>query len=566
MATRAGTAVADLRPGGLDPLRWVWGLLTNVKFALLLVGLAGVAGFAGVAIPQVPAPMRDNPVARAAWVELQKEKFGPFTRPMDRLELFDIFHAWWFYALWLLIILAVTVCTVSRIRPTVRGVRKAPKLVTDRYFERARHRAEFSHPGGAEAIEQALRKRRYTVERVREADGVTYLFAERYQWAAYGTFLTHLALLMILLGGLLTRFAGFDRTMVIAETTPPAPVFETPEPGQMFIRIVDSHEGRDEAGNIIDYHSKIEVSKGGETVTCTTTVNDPCRAFGYTVHQAAFFNDLARLQIVGPDGLLAWEGVLDFENEITVVPHLVFENRDGVRAWDAPLPQMGTEPGASPGREDDVALGVLTTLPREGAPEEERADYALSWRVVDGQFRLVIAGLGVQPRELRPGDRIEVPNGIIEFVGPATIPAIEIGDMPGSPDGRAVVQMPVDTSGEPYLYVTGIDDTNVQLNTDQPYTNAAGYTYTYEGQVEASGISVKRDPGDTFIWLAVAMAMVGLSITFYVPRRRLWVKVTPGRTYLAGVAERTTRFGRELRRMGAEIGSRDALLPEDAEP
>src|SRR5690606_2773886 len=125
-----------------------------------------------------------------------------------------------------------------------------------------------------------------------EADGVTYLFAERYQWAAYGTFLTHLALLMILLGGLLTRFAGFDRTMVIAETTPPAPVFETPGPGQMFIRIVDSHEGRDEASNIIDYHSKIEVSKGGETVTCTTTVNDPCRAFGYTVHQAAFFNDL----------------------------------------------------------------------------------------------------------------------------------------------------------------------------------------------------------------------------------------------------------------------------------
>jgi len=267
-----------------------------------------------------------------------------------------------------------------------------------------------------------------------------------------------------------------------------------------------------------------------------------------------------------PDGLLALEGVLVFASDITVVPHQVIEIRDGVRAWDAPLPHMGTEPRASPGREDDVALGVLTTLPREGAPEEERADYALSWRVVDGQFRLVIAGLGVQPRELRPGDRIEVPNGIIEFVGPATIPAIEIGDMPGSPDGRAVVQMPVDTSGEPYLYVTGIDDTNVQLNTDQPYTNAAGYTYTYEGQVEASGISVKRDPGDTFIWLAVAMAMVGLSITFYVPRRRLWVKVTPGRTYLAGVAERTTRFGRELRRMGAEIGSRDALLPEDAEP
>lgn len=45
------------------------------------------------------------------------------------------------------------------------------------------------------------------------------------------------------------------------------------------------------------------------------------------------------------------------------------------------------------------------------------------------------------------------------------------------------------------------------------------------------------------------MAMVGLAITFYVPRRRLWVKVTPARTYMAGVAEKTTRLGREMRLM-----------------
>jgi len=61
------------------------------------------------------------------------------------------------------------------------------------------------------------------------------------------------------------------------------------------------------------------------------------------------------------------------------------------------------------------------------------------------------------------------------------------------------------------------------------------------------------------------MALVGLAVTFYVPRRRLWVRVTPTRTQLAGVAERTTRFGRELRRLGAELGAPDALLPEDVE-
>ena len=76
-------------------------------------------------------------------------------------------------------------------------------------------------------------------------------------------------------------------------------------------------------------------------------------------------------------------------------------------------------------------------------------------------------------------------------------------------------------------------------------------------------MSVKRDPGQRFIWLAVGMAIIGLSITFYVPRRRLWVKVTGSRTYFAGIAEKTSRLGREMRVMGAELGSRDALRPED---
>jgi cytochrome c biogenesis protein ResB len=128
--------------------------------------------------------------------------------------------------------------------------------------------------------------------------------------------------------------------------------------------------------------------------------------------------------------------------------------------------------------------------------------------------------------------------------------------MPGAstPGGSVVVQMPLDREGKPYLWVSGIDSDNVMLEQDAPTRTPAGFTFTFGGRVEASGVTVRRDPGGTFIWIAVAMAMVGLGITFYVPRRRLWVKVTPARTYLAGI-----------RRMGAELGARDALLPEDLE-
>lgn len=47
--------------------------------------------------------------------------------------------------------------------------------------------------------------------------------------------------------------------------------------------------------------------------------------------------------------------------------------------------------------------------------------------------------------------------------------------------------------------------------------------------------------------------MVGLIVTLYVPRRRLWVKVTREQTYLAGLAERTAHLGEELGELGQEM-------------
>lgn len=561
MAAGAQSRPVSQRFGRPDPFHWVWALLCNVKFALLLVGLAGVAALVGVIVPQVPAPMRRNPAARQAWIEMRREDFGAFTGIMDGYDLFDVFHAPWFYGLWVLIILAVTVCTVSRFRPTARAVRRPPRAVPERYFETAHHRADFSHPGGAPALEAALRKRRYRVEQTRSDEGATYLFAQRYQWSAYGTFLSHLALLMLLVGGLLTRFAGYQQMMVVAETKPAAPVFASPGPNQLFIEALDAYRGLDEQGNIIDFHTMLNVRRGAETISCKTTVNNPCRAFGYRIHQAAWFNDLARLRIVGPDGAVVFDDALDFESQTTTVPSIVVTDSDGNVQLSGAVPQLAMDPGAGTSREDDVALSVLTTS-RPGTLAAGATEYLLAWRVADGELRVVISGSDLAERLLRPGDEVALRSGTIRYDGPTSIPAIRVDDMPGAATG-ATVQMFDEAPGRTALLVSGVDADNVVLVLGEEYVASNGYRYTFGGRIEASGLDVRRDPGDTFVWIAVGMGMIGLGITFYVPRRRLWVKVTPSRTYIAGIAERTTRLGAELRRMGADLGSPDVLDPED---
>lgn len=556
-------ATTTLEPAGLDPLRSLWQLLTNVKFALFLVGLAGVAGLIGTIFPQVPGPMRANPAARSAWLELRREDFGPLTSTFDRLGFFDVFHTAWFNGLWFLIIVAVTVCTVSRLRPTIRAVRQPPVRVPDAYFERAHHRASFSHPGGVSAVEQLLRSQRYQVRRVHSEPGATYLFADRFAWSQYGTFLSHLALLVLLIGGLLTVTAGFDRTLVIAESTPAAPVFAQAGPNQLFITMVDANRGLDDRGNIIDYHSIIEVRRREETIRCKTTVNDPCSAFGYRVHQAAWFDDIARLRIVGPNGQVLYDDILDFEGRTAVIPVLRVVDPSGAILFNQQLPQMATDPGLDPAdRSDDTALSLLT-FPR-AAGSEELVHYAVAWQFTNGRMVLTLTSTDFDPIILRPGEEADAAGYRIRFEGAASIPATTVLDMPGATtDAGAVVQMPLGGDGRPYLLISGIDDRNLVLEQGAAATNTAGYTYLFRGRIEASGISVRRDPGDTFIWIAVAMAMVGLGITFYVPRRRLWVKVTPSRTYMAGIAEKTARFSREMRLMGARLGAHDALQPGD---
>lgn len=560
-ASRANEPRARIEPGGLDPLRWAWQLLTNVKFALFLVGLALAAGIIGVVLPQVPGPMRANPAARSAWLELRRETYGPLTGTIDALGLFDVFHSAWFNGLWVLIIVAVTVCTVSRFRPTWRAVQHPQRTVADSYFERAHHRADFTHEGGASAVETLLRRRRYRVERVSERNGAVYLFADRFAWSQYGTFASHLALLMLLIGALLTTMAGFDRTLVIAETTPAAPVFADPGPGQLFIRMLDAHRGLDDDGNVIDYHSMIEVRRGDEVKTCKTTVNDPCQAFGYKVHQAAWFNDIARLRIQAPNGQLLYDDVVDFDSQAAAVPVVRVTTVTGEVLFSQQIPQMATDPGPTPSRGDDSALAVLVFPRSPGSQEVE--SYAVGWFFREGEMRLNLSGPGLSLVSLTPGESATSGGYRFDFLEARAIPALTIADMPGATDDRVTVQMPTGGDGKPYLLINGLSDAPLVLTRDVPVKNEQGYTYTFGGQLEASGVSVRRDPGDTFIWIAVAMAMVGLATTFYVPRRRLWVKVTPARTYMAGIAERTTRFSRELRLLGRDLGSRDAARPED---
>jgi hypothetical protein len=148
------------------------------------------------------------------------------------------------------------------------------------------------------------------------------------------------------------------------------------------------------------------------------------------------------------------------------------------------------------------------------------------------------------------------------------LPALMVQGIPGI-EPVALLQLVGERDGSLTLDVQNVarpdaDTAHLVLRPGQP-VQVGDYEYLFDGRREYTGVEVRRDPGSWLIWVATALLLGGLVVTFYVPRRRLWLKVTPGRTLAAGIAERTAPLSAEieqlLREARAQVGdaARDAV-------
>jgi cytochrome c biogenesis protein ResB len=128
-------------------------------------------------------------------------------------------------------------------------------------------------------------------------------------------------------------------------------------------------------------------------------------------------------------------------------------------------------------------------------------------------------------------------------------------DVPGGGD-ELLAQMVEAPDGVKSLLLVGDGRPAISLTPNEP-VQTGGYEYTFEGPREFAGVSVKRDSGAWFIWVATGLLVAGLAITFYVPRRRLWLKLDGRGTHVAGLAEKSGGFEKDIRilatRMGVEV-------------
>src|SRR5262245_37193350 len=250
----------------------------------------------GVLIPQVPEAMRGNDAAVQAWLDNERSTFGPLTDVMYRLGLFSVFQARWFLFALGFLVLFVTTCTLNRWSPTFRNVFRPPVRVPDSFYVRAHNRTELA-PVAESDLQRELRGMRFGRVETEVRDGATHVFADRFPWTQLSTFISHLALILFIAGGIVTWATGFTADRFAGEGTT-FPVFAVSDPGQLQVRIDDTTGKFGEKGNALDFRTHLTIFRNGEEVKSGyTTVNDPLSYDGYRFHQVAFFPDGAALRI-----------------------------------------------------------------------------------------------------------------------------------------------------------------------------------------------------------------------------------------------------------------------------
>ena len=206
-AVRLSTAPEPVGPQRsrqlMAPVRRAWRQLTSMRTALLLLFLLALGAVPGGFLPQRSL----NPVRVTNYLA-SHQTLGPL---LDRLSLFDVFAAPWFAAVYLLLFVSLVGCLVPRIRLHARALRKPPPQAP-RHLTRLPASARWTTAIAPEGVLDRAPLRGWRT--IRRDNAIS---AEKGYLRETGNLVFHCSLVLLLIGIAVGQFLGFKGTVLLKE-------------------------------------------------------------------------------------------------------------------------------------------------------------------------------------------------------------------------------------------------------------------------------------------------------------------------------------------------------------
>ncbi|MFN2456028.1 MAG: cytochrome c biogenesis protein ResB [Pyrinomonadaceae bacterium] len=284
-----------------SPLTRVLNLFSSVRFGVSLLVLLVIGSMIGMLIMQQNVEGFDKYYAELT--PSQQLLYGT-------LGFFDIYHAWYFNVLLLVLSLNIILASIDRF-PNAWTFISRPKLdASAQWLRGQKQNATLQLEGEsrqtvAARISEACRSLGFKA-RVTEKNNRTFVFAERGAWNRLGAYAVHVALLTIFTGGFLTAQFGHTGEMQLTPGKSSSQISEinfsldqmtrTPYELPFTITCTDIEqqlirkEGAITADNTIDWLTRIKIKDEYGTREALVHLNHPYDYRGYRLFQASFIS------------------------------------------------------------------------------------------------------------------------------------------------------------------------------------------------------------------------------------------------------------------------------------
>jgi cytochrome c biogenesis protein len=236
---------------------------------------------------------------------------------VDRWYSWDVFKSLPFAFLLGVLAVAITICTINRAPGIWQSIARPTVTTTHGFIRNAelsltttssKSRDEF-----AGELEHALATRKYRVL-TQVNNNEVHIYADRYRFGKLGTFPFHLALILILIGGIVGSRYGFrENQFVVAETATRAVGHGT----GLNLKLLDFQDSYNELGQAKEYRSDLVLYEGDKEVKRQSiTVNNPM-TYGSTVFYQSSFGPAVELQITDRAGNMLYDAPLSLGVDFT---------------------------------------------------------------------------------------------------------------------------------------------------------------------------------------------------------------------------------------------------------
>ena len=285
-----------------SPMDQVWNFFISVKLAIFTLITLAIASIFGTIVEQNQPTEKYHQIYEDWAFAL-----------MSRINLFDMYHSWWFLLLLVLFTVNLTCCTIDRF-PKMLNVVRNPRTKLDGNLEKTLSLSDRWKKKGT--LSDWAAKYSWTLTtafakpKVTEEGDVVHLYAETGVASRFGVYVTHLSIVIIFIGAILGNVRGFKSYVNIPEGEEASHL--DARGGKVHIDLpfsvrnnrfwVETYPN----GQPKKFASDLSVIENGrEVLRKTITVNDPLQHKGIWFYQSSYgqAGDVtARIAVRRPDG------------------------------------------------------------------------------------------------------------------------------------------------------------------------------------------------------------------------------------------------------------------------